>query len=201
MATNLDVKQSRLQPLRLHLASIPPGKVEDAAVLGQILAECWDELEGGDAGGMEGYKLRGRLENVAWEPPFLTFRIERHGGTVCGSKNAELQYWTVNLSEGAATIGAIGTRRLYSYEKKLDVKPLALDVAKAIVAKQQDHRLKWGKDGTVRVLLAIIIPAESIAKQTLTGRRKRFRIALAEQLAETGWKEIRSAVYSKPMPS
>ena len=40
----------------------------------------------------------GRMEKVEWQPPYLTFSIERHGATVKGSTRAELQNWQVDTS-------------------------------------------------------------------------------------------------------
>ncbi len=39
----------------------------------------------------------GRMEDVRWEPPVLSFRIERHGAMGVGSTRAELQNWRVDF--------------------------------------------------------------------------------------------------------
>jgi hypothetical protein len=67
---------------------------ENVTDLDRLLAASWDEFTG-DAGGMEGDKLLGRIEDVTWQPPKFTFTIERHGGTLMGSTRAELQDWEV----------------------------------------------------------------------------------------------------------
>lgn len=51
---------------------------------------------------MEPYKLIGRMESVTWTPPILTFRIERHSGTVNGSVYAEMQCWDVDCEQMSA---------------------------------------------------------------------------------------------------
>ncbi len=51
--------------LRAHPATIQPGELADTADLERLLATSWDEFTG-DYGGMEGYKLLGRIEDVAW---------------------------------------------------------------------------------------------------------------------------------------
>jgi hypothetical protein len=43
-----------------------------------------------------------RAEELSWNPPILSFTIERHGATARGSSRAELHEWTVNLHEGTA---------------------------------------------------------------------------------------------------
>src|SRR5690348_6585826 len=72
-----------------HLAMISPGPIPDPAGLERLAAACWHEFQGGD-GGMTGEKLLGRMEEVFWEPPVLSFIVERHGRTVMGSSRATL---------------------------------------------------------------------------------------------------------------
>jgi hypothetical protein len=66
--------------------TIQPGPISNTGELERLLAACWDELTGDD-GGMEAYKLLNRMEDVAWNPPLLTFVIERHGGTARGQNS------------------------------------------------------------------------------------------------------------------
>ena len=74
-----------LSVLRAYLGQMPPAKVTDTDKLALLLCSSWAELDAGSDGGMTGDKLLGRMEDVHWEPPVLSFRIERHGGTVLGS--------------------------------------------------------------------------------------------------------------------
>jgi hypothetical protein len=90
-------------PSSAHLAIVVPGEVADTTELERLLAASWHKFSGDD-GGMSGQKLLGRMENVAWAPPKLTFTIERHGGTVRGSTRAELQHWEVNADQQTAAI-------------------------------------------------------------------------------------------------
>lgn len=82
--------------LRDLLATLSPGPIPNLGDLERSLAACWHEFKGDD-GGMEGYKLLHRMENVAWHPPILSFTIERHGGTVLRSSRATLQEWWLDL--------------------------------------------------------------------------------------------------------
>jgi hypothetical protein len=84
-----------IDKLQSYLATIPPGTIADTAELEGLLATCWDDFSG-DHGGMEGRKLLGRMEDVAWNLPLLTFTIERHGGTALGSTRATLQEWVMS---------------------------------------------------------------------------------------------------------
>jgi hypothetical protein len=171
-----------------HLATTPAGPVADTAAVGRLLAACWDELDADD-GGMVGYKLLGRMEDVAWQPPRLAFTVERHGATVLGSSRAELQRWTVDVAQRTATHGTIGHRQLEPMQARLDVRPLAEEVAGVIVAQQDDERVTWRADGSVKVLIGKVLPKGSAVRETLAARRKRFRLALTERLAEEGWVE------------
>ena len=72
-------------------------------------------------------------------------------------------------------------------QARLKVEPLVEEIARLIVAKHEDHRLQWHEDGSVKVLVGKIIQESSALKQTLAGRRKRFRKALLERLGAEGW--------------
>jgi hypothetical protein len=66
--------------LREHLNSLPPGEIEDPGQLVELLAACWYQLPDSTFEGMTKGKLQ-RMEDVKWDPPRLSFTIERHGGT------------------------------------------------------------------------------------------------------------------------
>jgi hypothetical protein len=85
--------------LKRILSAMEPGAIAETAEVERLLAGCWDDLGGVDEGGMQGYKLLNRMEDVVWRPPVLSFVIERHGGTVMGSTRAELQHWSVDVDE------------------------------------------------------------------------------------------------------
>jgi len=54
--------------------------------------------------------------------------------------------------------------------------------------------LKWFSDGYVIVSIGKVIP-EGGPKQTVAGRRKRFRQALDAILKATGWEKVRANTY------
>jgi hypothetical protein len=195
-----DATRKNVEALREYLAAIPAGPVRDTAEVELLLAACWHDLEGCRDAGMEGYKLAGRMEDVTWDPPILSFTVERHGGTVLGSSRATLQDWAVDLGKGTARCAEVRSRQVRPMQRRLDVSPLADGVARLIVAGQEDDRLTWNKDGSVRVRVGKILPEGSAVKQTLAGRRKRFRAALGERLAGEGWMEARANVYQRLRP-
>jgi hypothetical protein len=183
-----------ISDLRALLESIPPGPISDTTELASLLADCWDEFDC-RKGGMTGDKLSGRMEDVSWSPPLLHFTIERHGGTVNGSSRAKLQDWWVDVERETANFASDRHRQLYPMAPRLDVRPLAEETARLIVAHRPDARLKWNTDGSVRVLPGKIIPSKGTAKQTLLERRKRFRKALQELLAQERWSESKLNTY------
>lgn len=187
---------TKMQQLLEYLRSIPTGKIASAGELASLLAACWGEFDGADAEGMEPYKLLGRMEDIAWDPPHLSFTIERHGGTVKGSTRAELQHWNIDVETRSATCGTGGHRQLQPMQPKLNVKPIAEEIVGLILKRQQDSRLKWNADGSVRIVIGNVLPAGSAVQQTLAGRRKRFRVEVERLLMNYGWHKVRTNVYA-----
>jgi hypothetical protein len=196
-----DAESPRLDRLRSYLASIPAGPITELGELPNLLATCWGDLHGGDFEAMAGHKLHNRMEDVTWDPPVLSFTIERHGGTVLGSSRATLQRRDVDVVEGSASCMEVGHRQLRPMQPRLDVAPLVEEIAGLIVAEQEDRRLTWDAEGQVRVLIRYILPSGSAVKQTLAVRRKRFRTALEERLCEAGWEECGLYQYRQGKPS
>jgi hypothetical protein len=50
-------------------------------------------------------------------------------------------------------------------------------------------------------VLTKVFPYGAGYMRTIAGRRRRFRAALTELLAERGWREIRRDVYSRENPA
>ena len=175
-----------LAALRRFLADVGPGHIEDAGALIEHLAPVWPSFSGPYDEAMSSGKL-GRIEDPKWQPPLLTFVIERHGGFVLGSTRAELQQWTVDLDTLTASAEGVGRRQLRPLAPRLNVAPLVAEIAELIAAGIDDDRLGWSSDRqTVRVRIGKIIPADGFA-QTVAGRRRRFRDRLTAALAASGW--------------
>jgi hypothetical protein len=189
---------SAVHQLRDHLLSISPGPVMDSAKLASLLDMCWDQFKGSRAQGMDGAKLYGRIENLTWQPPVLSFKIERHGGTVHGSTRADVHLWSVDLDAMTAECDVLGQRQLKPMQSRLDVRPIAEELARVIRSRQEDERLKWARDGSVRVLMSKILPTGSAVAQTLQGRRRRLDSALGDLLRGAGWSSIRANTYAPP---
>ena len=168
-----------------------------------LLVCAWDELDNSADGGMESYKLKGRMENVAWNPPILSFQIERHGGTVNGSVFAEMQQWDVDCEKGVANYDKFNSRRrqVAAKDRPLKVAPIAKEIADVIRRGVADDRVKWLSSSEAKVLISEVIP-DGGAQQTVSGRRKRFYTALQHELAETSWtKRANSPVFEMKPPT
>jgi len=163
--------------------------------LADLLADVWPLLSGSDEHSMRAHKIS-RIESPSWAPPRLSFTIERHGGTVLGSKRAELQVWEVNLDDLTAQLVGGTYRQLVPNSPRLDIPKLAEEVARAVNENPDDPRLKWRPGEAVQPVLSRIIPSVG-PKQTVEGRRRRLRDALPEAMAEVGWEPIDRGVYRK----
>jgi hypothetical protein len=87
--------------LKKHLCALAPGEIAEIGRVTALLANCWHEFAGAESQRMHAGKL-GRMEDVSWVPPVLSFRIERHGAMGVGSTRAELQNWRVDLDRKTA---------------------------------------------------------------------------------------------------
>ena len=179
-----------MESLLEYLESRPRGSISDARKLGHLLYRCWQEFDGGDAEGMSGSRLLGRMEGVDWNPPLLSFRLMETGLGV--------DIWHLDVSAKTARCSPYRSQQANARTPRLNVRPLADEVVELILMGQTDERLKWREDGTVHVQIGKILPALSAAKRTLEGRRKIFRQRVDEQIGAAGWKRVRANVYLPP---
>ena len=173
------------------LRALPPAAVKrdrwDA--LHEALVRAWPFLRGSDDEGTTADKLW-RAEAPAWDGKHLTFTLERHGATVNGSSRAELHKWSVDPVSSTATIVSRSRRQLSKMSSRVDVRPIADELTKAILAGAMDARLKWTKAGEeVRILVGAIDELGGVP-ETAAGRRRRFRAAVVERLRASGWEAI-----------
>ena len=174
-----------MNQLQELLATVPPGAVADDLGLDNALAACWDGLRGSGEGGMDADRL-GRMKSIRWQPPILSFVIERHGGLMVGSTRAELQHWEVNLNDRTACIGKEGHRQEKPMARPVPVKAIAAEIAGLVIDGKVDERIRRDDDGTVKVVLSKCLPSGGF-QWTLQSQRKRLVEYLNEQLAEHGW--------------
>jgi hypothetical protein len=147
---------------------------------------------------MASWKLR-RIEAAEWSPPVLSFRIERHGGTVLGSTRAEVQFWDVDLDRCTAGVASATHRQLVKAAPRLKTGPLVAEIMGLIEAGSDDPRLKWSPDrAAVRVIVSRVIPPDSGFKQTVQGRQRRFGDAWAAAMTEHGWEREGKGMWVRP---
>jgi hypothetical protein len=146
---------------------------------------------------MTAAKVARRVEEVEWQPPFLTFQIERHGAAFFGSSRAELQRWKLDVDHGTLELTSVGHRQLRPMQPRLNVRPLAEEIAGLIRKRHADKRLKWYKDNRVRVLIREILPEERSPQQTRTARRKRFWTHLDSVLKSEWTRGYLAQTYSR----
>jgi hypothetical protein len=180
--------------LKSFLERQPPGPIAEMSTIVKLLTDVWKQFDGGDSMSMQAYKLK-RIEEPFWDPPHLTFWIERHGETVLGSTNATVHRWCLDLDDLKASIVTEKRRRVRAVDKRLDVKAIAAKVAEAIIAGRTDERFAMLSDGKLKIEIGRIIP-ETVAKTT-AGRRRKFRKELTALLKGHGWLEVRHNVYSR----
>ena len=172
-----------MEKLKTYLNRIGEAEISDSTELENILAECWEEFTS-EYGGMKPHKLLGRMEEVNWKSPILSFVIERHGGTVLGSTRADIQRWNLNIEQKTASVTKAGYRQIYKRDSVFDVEPIADKLAGLIINGRRDELLKWSEEGRVQILTGKIIYGP---RNTAGGRRKRLNKALEERLNPKGW--------------
>ena len=184
--------------LKNHLAGLGNGPISDSTEIQHLLVASWHLLNGSNDGGMEGYKLHGRMENVVWNPPVLKFFVERHGGTMLGSTRAELQHWEVNLDAETAEITKTGHRQLESMAPRISIKGMAVEIAQAILKGNDDKRFFIDShNGDLVVNASALFPTGSGFKRTVEGRRMRLCKYIGEILADHGWQKVGWDRFSK----
>ena len=188
MSTN-EIKLELIKKLKQTPEGKLPSDLENEVL--SYMEDNWDSMGGNaDSTSMAGRKVRRADQITLTHPATLSFTVERHGGFMLGSKYAENQNWTCDLVNDHVSGGdTCRGRAIIKLDKRLDVKPLAENVAKLILSHNKDSGLLvWNSEYDVRVKTTNIIPKTNI--QTTSARRKRFRQALKAILSEHGLQEI-----------
>jgi len=177
-----------LDALRQFVSSLPKNAVVDGAVGAQFrerLVAAWGYLAGSKEQ-LTSADMLDRAEQLTWEPPFVTFVLERHFWQLEGRSRAELHHWVVNVDTGTADIKRTGYRQVSPNSPKIDTKRLATETAQRIVAGEEHHSLEWRDNHTyVVILIGKLIP--QTITETTYHRRKRFRAQIEEVMRQHGW--------------
>jgi len=81
-------------------------------------------------------------------------------------------------------------RQLRSMSPRLNVIPIAKEIANAIINHQENPWLQWSKKGGVKVLYSKALP--EAPKQTMEGRHKRLTAAFEQRVSPAGWHRDRT---------
>jgi hypothetical protein len=175
--------------LRFALSESGPGPIRDEEVgkIVGLLADCWTNLSGSDEQSTSPDKLW-RAEDLKWNPPELTFQLERHGGTVQGSTRAELHFWTIDVDEKSARVAPGRFRQLNKAAPRLDLSPLCVRVRELVINHCEDAWLDWKSADRAVLRIGEIVGGEF--EQTRASRRKRFRKKLQEIVGPDGWQVV-----------
>lgn len=177
---------TNIETLQNFLQNQPQGKIDASCELIELLAECWGVFDGCNFASTTADKLR-RMENAAWRSPWLTFVLERHGGTVHGSTRAALHHWHVNVETLTAACDSSGFRQLTARDAAMKTDEIVDWVVESIMNGEEDDNLKWSPDKQrVRIVLTACVPF-SPYKQTMAGRTRRLKARLREALPQFGW--------------
>jgi hypothetical protein len=175
------------------LQSIPSGAIprDRCDEVRRLLQDCWPDLEGGQETSMEPWKVS-RAEDLHWDPPNLSFKIERHGATRYGSTRAELHKWRANLENGTASCAQGRYRQLRPTSRRHDVKPIVATICETVQqgpqansALVQNKIITWRGTDEVSIRHGDLISGDY--KRTKEGRRKRLRDELTDGMKGIGW--------------
>jgi len=176
-----------IDQLREFVEGLQEGEITDPRTNTEVrgfLYECWKSLHGSNVQNTTPEKVC-RLESLNWNPPILSFILERHGGTVNGSTRGELHHWEVDLKNGCAHISKIGHRQLAPKAPCWSAKSAAEEVSKKIIALEDDPRLVWNNERTeVWIPLRTFIHGKF--QRTIFSRRHRFLEHLRKFLMTAG---------------
>ncbi len=182
--------------LKKHLAGLPQGEVATSRTLISLLAGCWHDIGGAPRQGMKAPTLA-EISSLQWEPPLLSYTIQRK--MPAGSQHTALQAWSLDLNHNRATcVKSWIDRQVPERPGQMNAESVAGELAEAIFGRNNDRRLRWGRDATVRVLMAKVFSYGSGSMQSVAGRRKRLREELTRLLTDRGWHELRRDVYAGP---
>jgi len=186
----------KIQALNKALVALPSGSIHIFDQVEQLLSDAWDDFSGSTEGGMAAEKISGRAYDHDWDPPVLSFKIERHGGTVQGSSRAEIQYWSVNLRDKTATLLGSGHKQLKPRSPALDLAPIVSTLTEVICQEAPHKWIQWDSPNRFRLRIGEIIPAHG-ASQTIQSRRKRLNKSLEQSLSSSGWRLVRANLFER----
>ena len=187
-----------LQNLNQHLTALPSGPIGDEGTVRSLLYHAWDHLLIGDDGGFKKDNHMHRVVNLVWDPPHLTFDIERHGGLVQGSIRAANQYWRVNVRSHCADHTVFSSKQMRPASPHMDMAPIVARVLASISEHSDDPWITWldVEKSRCRLNIAQIVPDQG-PSQTVRERRKRLNRDLEKALNAADWALEKANYFAK----
>jgi hypothetical protein len=103
----------------------------------------------------------------------------------------------VNIDALTATIVEIRRRQVWPMAPRVAIKPIAEEVAQALLEGKADPRLRWHKN-KVKVLAAVIFPMRTgFNKMTVQGQRRQLWRYLENILKPHGWVKEPGNIFVK----
>lgn len=189
-----------MEQLLEYLATTPKGTVAVTDELAPLLAACWDGLAGSRATGVAAADLPERIHNVYWHPPLLSFKLVPNTPPDRDAPHAPLPRWEADLNRRTVTRARPPTPPPSSAppKSKFNMPTLADTITRLVIEHRPDSRLRWYDDGCVRVAVGTIFPEGGGFKQTVSNRRRKFRLALEEKLTAAGWRKVKDYIFAPP---
>jgi hypothetical protein len=180
-----------LEKLRAYVASIKVGRVTDLRDLAEHLAGAWGRLNSRGAARVNGVDLVARLQQASWHPPVLRMVIGNHSGEPANPGDR----WEINVEN--ETVEPVNVPAAFP-RPNFDMSGIVDQMVRAALERRRDPRLRWYSDGSVRIAVGEIFPEGVGFKQTVSSRRRKFRLALDERLRAAGWRRVKDYVYAPP---
>jgi hypothetical protein len=178
-----------MEMLRRYLAGVASGRVADTRELAVNLAPCWDHLR--VRAGARIAELGPGVQQAFWYPPILRLIV----GAGSGSSQDPEQRWEINVERQTVSQARPSGPEPHS---KFNIGGIVDQVVRMTLERRQDPRLRWYSDGSVRIAVGVIFPEGVGFKQTVSSRRRKFRLSLHEKLQAAGWRRLKDYVYAPP---
>lgn len=187
-----------MQTLVEYLTAHPPGPIAESGELATQLTACWGQFTGNSGARVPAPELPLRLRNATWRPPILSFELAQAAAANAGDPHPDTLRWVLDVEQRTAALAPPAHASFPPARPKHNMLELAEQIVRLILARREDLRLRWYSDGSVRVAVGAILPEGVGFKQTVSNRRKKFRLALDEQLPAAGWRKVKDYVFAPP---
>jgi hypothetical protein len=167
---------------RLESTASGPLPVRTRRLVAGGLFRGWYALRG--PGANRSWVL-GQVDEIHWDPPFLTFQAWHRCGPRPG-KWHDLQRWTVDLESRSRSITLVERKHYHWKEVIREFDPVLIgkELARMIRQGRRDPRLHWSTRGRARLQPRAVVPR--LAPAIVTRHRARIERVMARALGRHG---------------